>query len=267
MAKFPREPEAFAERIADLLSDQFRNCTLEIIGPMRLQIDEHIIELQDLYRAVHHSDLDDDDIQDYVDKFIIAVINAQHLMHMDLSLEIAKKRILPRIHAESFLQEQSEHVAHLPFVQHTDIVYLMEFDEVCMAVTEEHMVKWGTDLDDLDTLARENLAKFHPDLTIRVLQGEDGTAAMFNVGDGYDASRLLLDSLHDKLAPEMGGDFLVAIPNRDVFIAFPLQPKEFVARLAKQVKRDYARLPYPITDKLFYVTLDGIAQWDDPAAA
>ena len=30
---------------------------------MRLQIDEHIIELEDLYRAVHHSDLTDDDIQ------------------------------------------------------------------------------------------------------------------------------------------------------------------------------------------------------------
>ena len=129
MPKFPREPEAFAERIADLLSDQFPSSELEIIGPMRLQIEEHIIELEDLYRAVHHSDLDDDDIEEYVDKFIIAVINAQQLMNIDLSLDMAKKRILPRIHAETFLQDQSDHVAHIPFVQHTDIVYLMEFDK------------------------------------------------------------------------------------------------------------------------------------------
>lgn len=265
MGKFPREPEAFAEKIAGKIGENFPTREIEIIGPMRLQIGEHIIELEDLYRAVHHSNFSDEDIEEYIEKFINAVINAQQLMQMELSIDLVQNRILPRIHSETFLREQSDHVVHLPFVQHTDIVYLMEFDEVCLAVTDEHMVKWGIDLDDVDTIARTNLSKFHPGLTISVLQGEDGTAAMFNVGDGYDASRLLLSGLYEKLAPEMGGDFLVAIPNRDVFIAFPRHPQDFIQRLKKRIQHDYHHLPYPITKKLFYVTRDGIAEWDDAA--
>ena len=76
---------------------------------------------------------------------------------------------------------------------------------------------------------------------------------------GYDAARLLLGDLHRRLAAKLGGDFYVATPARDMFVAMSLGPDEFVGRLRERVDDDYTRMPYPISRELFYVTLDGVA--------
>ncbi|MCA9300226.1 MAG: hypothetical protein KDA28_14230, partial [Phycisphaerales bacterium] len=76
---------------------------------------------------------------------------------------------------------------------------------------------------------------------------------------GYDAARLLLSSLFERLAPELDGDFYVATPARDMFVAMSGEPPEFVERLRQRVAQDYERLPYPISSDLFYVTRDGVA--------
>jgi hypothetical protein len=65
--------------------------------------------------------------------------------------------------------------------------------------------------------------------------------------------------LHERLAPELDGDFLVAMPSRDMFVAMTANPEGFVERLRKRVDQDYRRLPYPITRELFLVTRDGVA--------
>ena len=109
-------------------------------------------------------------------------------------------------------------------------------------------------------ISRENLERYSPDLQIQLVDSsEGGRAAILARQDGYDAARLLLGSLHERLAPELGGDFLVAAPARDMFLALTHDPDDFVERLRKRVHMDYRRLPYPITDELFLVTRDGVA--------
>src|SRR5690606_6404803 len=127
-------------------------------------------------------------------------------------------------------------------------------------ITVEQMLKWGITLEEIDALARTNLEEYAPDLKIRFVETEEGgRAAIFAQGDGYDASRLLLGRLHDRLAPALGGNFCVATPARDAFVAISQAPEDFADRLHPKVERDYRRLPYPITDQYFLVTLDGIA--------
>ncbi|MCH7813941.1 MAG: hypothetical protein IID40_07965 [Planctomycetes bacterium] len=75
----------------------------------------------------------------------------------------------------------------------------------------------------------------------------------------YDAARLLLSGLFDRLAPQLGGDFLVATPARDMFVAMSRGPHDFVDRLHDRVAEDFKRMPYPITSDFFYVTRDGVA--------
>ena len=77
--------------------------------------------------------------------------------------------------------------------------------------------------------------------------------------DGYDAARLLMSDLHAKLAKELGPDFYVATPARDMFIALSCEPESFVQRLCARVSEDFTKLPYPITKELFLVTQDGVA--------
>ena len=114
--------------------------------------------------------------------------------------------------------------------------------------------------DDLEVIARDNLAKYTPELEIKILDNADGgRAAIVSQQDGYDAARLLLGRLHDRLKRELHGDFWVATPSRDTFLAISQGPEPFLDRLRERVGEDFRRLPYPITKDLFFVCRDGVA--------
>jgi LysM repeat protein len=86
-------------------------------------------------------------------------------------------------------------VAHIPFVNDTVIVFVVDMPDVTVSVTVEQMVRWGVDTDDLERLARENLARYQPDLKVKLVESETGgRAAILSVLDGYDAARLALNA-------------------------------------------------------------------------
>ena len=112
----------------------------------------------------------------------------------------------------------------------------------------------------MDNIARENLDRYQPELKLQFVEARNGgRAAIFNVQDGYDAARLLLDSLWKRLAPEFKGNFYVAAPARDLFLAISCSPDQFVEKLQARILDDYKRMPYPISQDLFLVTQDGVA--------
>jgi hypothetical protein len=111
-----------------------------------------------------------------------------------------------------------------------------------------------------------NLGSYAPELNVQIMQsGDGGRAAVVSLRDGYDAARLLLTHLHERLAPELKGDFLVATPARDIFVAMSRGPGQFIDRIMGRIDEDYRRLPYPITRNLFYVTRDGVAGTSEAA--
>jgi uncharacterized protein YtpQ (UPF0354 family) len=168
---------------------------------------------------------------------------------------------MPRIQPISIFENlDREQVAHMPYVNGTVIVYVIDMPRMTVSITVEQLLKWKVSVDEVDQYARENLSRYSPDLKIQLVDSEDGgRAAIFSAHDGYDAARLLLDTLHRRLAPELNGDFFVAAPARDMFVAMSYNPEKFVDRLRTKVDRDYRRLPYPITTDLFVVTQDGVA--------
>ncbi len=175
--------------------------------------------------------------------------------------EVARTRIMPRIQPESIFDHLSrEMVAHVPFVNGTVVVFVIDLPNMTVSVTMEQVLRWETTVDDLEAIARENLDRYAPEIEFRTLESEEGgKAIVLAEQDGYDASRLLLSDLFQTLAPEFGGDFLVATPSRDMFLAVSRDPGAFVDRVQDRVAHDFERLPYPITNRLFYVTRDGIA--------
>jgi uncharacterized protein YtpQ (UPF0354 family) len=168
---------------------------------------------------------------------------------------------MPRIQPVSIFEHlDREQVAHIPFVNDTVIVFVIDMPHMTVSITVEQLMRWGVTSDDLDIIARENLANYAPSLEIQFVEStEGGRAAILAVQDGYDAARLLLDSLYQRLASELHGDFYVAVPARDMFLALTCDPTEFVERLHKRIQLDYKRLPYPITNNFFVVTRDGVA--------
>ena len=258
MAQMPREPEAFGEQVAKILHQQFPERAVELAGPLDLILSGRHLGLENLYRMVQHEPTRGLEI---VENYIERLIEGDTLSSMPLPLSVAKPRIMPRIQPVKIFEHlDREQVAHVPFVNDTVIVFVIDMPQMTVSITVEQLLCWGLDSDDLDVIARENLARYAPDLQIQIVDSsEGGRAAIVARQDGYDAARLLLDSLHNRLAPELHGDFYVATPARDMFLAMTCDPTEFVDRLRKRIELDYKRLPYPITSSFFVVTRDGVA--------
>jgi len=258
MAHMPREPEAFCEQVVKILRRHFPDREVKLVGPMDIYLGGRHLGLNNLYRMVH---TDSERGVEIVEDFLEQLLEGDEISQIQLPLSMAKPRIMPRIQPISiFDQLDREQVAYLPFVNDTIILYVVDMPRMTVSITLEQMLRWGINVDDLDLIARENLAQYQPNLKMQVVESSDGgRAAIFNMQDGYDAARLLLSSLWNRLSPEFKGDFYVAAPARDLFIAISCGPDTFVQKLQERAAVNYKRLPYPITRDLFLVTQDGVA--------
>lgn len=258
MAQFPLEPEAFAEQVATLLGRMHPDFAVELVGPRELLVDGRRLDLENLYRMVRH---DEPRGVEIVEHYLEQLFMGEGAEAADLPLEMVRPRIMPRVQPDSIFEHLSrELVAHVPFVNNTSIVFVTDLPSMTVSITTEQVIRWGLSVDDLDAIARENLAEYSPALEVQhVSSREGGTAVIFSEQDGYDAARLLMGDLHERLTPALGTDFLVATPARDMFIAISDGPSEFVARIRRRVAQDYRRLPYPICPDLYVVTRDGVA--------
>ena len=258
MARMPREPEAFGEQVAKILKRHFPERSIELAGPMDLVLNGKHLGLNNLYRMVM---CDPGRGVEIVENYLERLVEGDTLGAMPLPLSVAKPRIMPRIQPSTIFEHlDKEQVAHIPFVNDTVVVFVLDLPHMTVSITVEQMLRWGLEADDLDDISRKNLGLYAPDLQVQLVDStEGGRAAIVAEHDGYDAARLLMGTLFDRLAPELDGDFYVATPARDMFLAMSYEPSDFVDRISKRIQLDYRRLPYPITDDLFVVTRDGVA--------
>lgn len=265
MSSMPREPEAFAEQVAEMLRRLKPDFDIALTGPRELIVNGRRLDLENLIRLVATSP---DRGTEIVEQYLDHLFDEESLSAASMSWDVARSRVMPRIQPVSIFQHLSEElVAHVPYVNDTVVVFVLDLPYMTISITTEQMIRWGLTVEELDDVSRRNLKTYTPELELRALDSaEGGHALLLSNQDGYDASRLLLDTLFERLAPEMGGDFLVATPSRDMFLALTPRPAEFVGRVRSRVDQDYQRLPYPITPRLFYVTRDGVAGTDSLAA-
>ncbi|XVJ58732.1 MAG: DUF1444 family protein [Tepidisphaera sp.] len=252
------EPQDFAQMVAQLLRDRQPDFSVDLTGPREMLVNGRRLDLENLHRMVtNEPDRSGEIIEHYVEQLFAS--DAARVMTM--ALDFARPRIMPRIQPETIFEHLArEQVAHIPFVNGTVVVFVTDLPQMTVSITTEQVLRWNLTVDDLDLIARENLEKYAPELDVQFVESkEGGKAAILGHHDGYDAARLLMGDLHQRLAPHLGGDFYVATPARDMFVALSTGPEKFVRRLHARVEQDYRRLPYPITHDLFYVTRDGVA--------
>lgn len=238
---------------------------IELTGPKELIVNGRRLDLENLLRLVATNP---DRGSEIVEQYLEHLFDEESIAATAMPWDLARHKIMPRIQPVTIFQHLSEElVAHIPYVNETVVVFVLDMPSMTVSVTTEQMIRWGLAVEDLEEISRKNLQRYTPSLELRMLESDDGGQALLLANqDGYDASRLLLDRLFEKLAPELGGDFLVATPSRDMFLALTPGPNQFVDRLRSKIHKDYHRLPYPITDRLFYVTRDGVAGTESIAA-
>jgi uncharacterized protein YtpQ (UPF0354 family) len=258
MAGIPGEPEAFALRVAELLREIKPECQIEHTGPRELLVNGRRLDLENVYRMVS---TEPDRGPEIVRHYLAQLFATEAESVSTMTLDFARSRIMPRIQPVTIFNHLDEQmVAHVPFVNDTVVVFVTDLPQMTVSITTEQMLRWRLAIGEVEEIAMENLEHYSPELEIQFVESkEGGRAAIISEQDGYDAARLLLPGLYRRLAPQLGGDFYVATPARDMFVALSGNPTDFVERVSERVTQDYQRLPYPITSEFYYVTLDGVA--------
>ena len=258
MTNMPHEPEAFAQHVAEMLRDLKPECQIELTGPSELLVNGRRLDLQNVLRMVlTEPDRGSEIIRHYLGQLFAP--EAESVSTMDL--DFARPRIMPRVQPVSIFEHLDEQmVAHVPFVNDTVVVFVTDLPQMTVSITTEQLLRWNVEIEEVEEFALDNLNHYTPELEIQFVESkEGGKAAIISEQDGYDAARLLLPNLYRKLAPQLNGNFFVATPARDMFVAISDTPNEFLQRVAERVEQDYERLPYPISKDFFYLTLDGVA--------
>jgi hypothetical protein len=248
--------QQFVKRVLEIVHTKF---PLEKISlspqPFSLNINGNTASLENLYRMAQ---LQPEQLRHQAERWVVELLRAADAPDTTANLDEVRERILPMI-----LPDDGPLAAGAfsrPLVPGLAIAYAVDNDRTIAYVSGKRFEQWEISPDDLHELALTNLATRSAEINAHAAQDEDGRVSLmlFQTGDGYDSSRLLLPSLYHRLREYLGSPFAAAIPNRDILLCFR-DDEATVDKLRPQVAADYQRMPHQITDKLLLITLDGIA--------
>ena len=251
--------EQFIEEVLKIVPEKFPLVKLARGDePFSLRVNGNVVSIEDLYRR---SLLQPDDMRLSIERWVVELLRAgeSRLDRMGSFPEL-KDRILPMVLSEDKAQSTHRLTITEPVVAGLRIAYAIDNDRSIAYIPRAQFESWNITEDELHDTAIENLVGRSEAMAAQAAQDETGRISLilFQTGDGYDASRILLPTLNERLREHLGSPFAAAIPNRDILLCFR-NDDENVDRIGSQVREDYKRMPHQVTDQLFLITADGIA--------
>jgi len=228
--------------------------------PFSLRVNGNVVSLENIYRVVT---LQPDDTRHHIERWMVELLRAEEgTPDRNGSFEDLKDRILPMV-LPDHIDTALKHTVHQPLVSGLMVAYAIDSDRTISYIPREQFESWNVSHDDLHEAAMENLVERSQALSAHAAQDEEEkiNLILFQTGDGYDASRIMLPTLHDRLREHLGSPFAAAIPTRDILLCFR-NDDETIALLREQIADDYRRMPHQVTERLLLVTPDGIAPRD-----
>jgi hypothetical protein len=267
MASLTREQ--FVARVIEIVRERF---PLVKIAPaadegFSLSVNGAVAPLENLYRV---SILHPVEIKHHVERWAVELLRAaEGTPDQAAGYDDVKDRILPMVvrgpvgedgAGAGGADSPSGGVVSQPLVEGLMIAYAIDNDRTIAYISRPRFEQWGISMEQLHHTAIENLIGRSESIAAHAAQDESGRVnlILFQTMDGYDASRILLPTLHERLREHLGSPFAAGIPNRDILLCFR-DDDETVGRLKQQIADDYKRMPHQVTDQLLLVTPDGIA--------
>lgn len=164
------------------------------------------------------------------------------------------------------LMEKSERVradlVHEAFTPEVDVGYVLHRQDNYIFVTNERLKDWGVSQKKLHQEALGNLQNASDELEVTIANVPGDESAKYitiETGDGYDAARILLPSLREKAAAELGEPYFAGIPTREFLIFwsadFPLHTD-----FSNQVRNEFKSAnDYAVTPEVFELRGDRIS--------
>jgi len=254
--------EEFLAAAAEVARRLYPDAEIDKGEEFSLTLDGQVVFLENVYRKAA---AEPDRCAELLEAFLLRVPDAANVSTETPPWEQVRERIMPQIFPRTKVAPLDGKIplTTQEFVNDTVIVYVIDEQDAYRSIRGQDLAAWDVDLESLHRQALENLTDRSTGMQVQAIPDEGGNiiATIFQQGDAYDSSRLLLPTLHENLRPVLGSPFLAGIPNRDFLICFRAEASELRDRLSAQIASDFGKMPYPITDQLFLVTADGVAAW------
>jgi uncharacterized protein YtpQ (UPF0354 family) len=254
--------EKFVQQVIEIVRDRFPAAKVARADqPFSLRVNGQLASMENIYRSTL---LQPEHSQSIIEQWMREMIRAsegtpdQHAPFEELA-----ERIMPVVLREGTVDPQTSLMVTQPLVSGLNVGYVVDSDRSFWYIPQAAFNSWGISIDDLHNRALANLVDRSQAISAHAAQDPDGriNLILFQTGDGFDASRILLPTLNERLREHLGSPFLAGIPNREILLCFR-DDQETLTRLRDQIQSDYTQMPHPITDRLLLVTPDGIAPHD-----
>lgn len=164
---------------------------------------------------IHKWELDKDDhfeeLAEYIEEAIRAMLSKQQLHGKE-------KHIFPVIRSTSFPTEtkSGKQLIYDDHTAETRIFYALDLGKAYRLIDQSLLRDEGWNENRVKEVARFNLRSLSEEIKEDIVAGN--TFYFINTNDGYDASRILNESLIEKMRKRIEGTFAVAVPHQDVLI-------------------------------------------------
>lgn len=169
------------------------------------------------------------------------------------------ERVVPRLVGQPFVTELQETekgaLLFAPVVADLSVAWVERCGNRSRFLTANDLAGFGVSNAVLHHAALANLARASAVSRYTVESGTHGPLVTFQSRDGLDAARLLLPALAEVLEPELGTDFLVAVPHRDTLLAARREDSE---TLLARVRDAHSAAPHRISAELLRLPLPAL---------
>ncbi|WLR50258.1 DUF1444 domain-containing protein [Bacillus tianshenii] len=182
-----------------------------------------------------------------IDDVVYHIEEALQVMSEEQQLHGSEKHVFPVIRSTSFPTESKDGKA-LIYDEHTAetrIYYALDLGKSYRLIDEPFAKKEGLDPERLREIARFNARSLDAEFKSDEVAGN--TFYFLNSNDGYDASRILNETLLEKMAAQTQGEMAVAVPHADVLIIADVRNETGYDILAQMAMKFFAEGRVPIT--------------------
>lgn len=142
------------------------------------------------------------------------------------------------------------------------VCYVIDEGQRVVFVNEQHAERWDVSESLLYEIGLRNLrARSWQPRPGRLGSGAGGLL-IFNSGDGYDATRILLPELFTEIAEQQPGSLVIGVPNRDFLIAFSDAATSVFEQVSAQITVDAQTRDHPLTAQLFTIRDDNVLLYE-----
>lgn len=182
-----------------------------------------------------------------IDEVVYYVKEALTVMNEEQEITGKERSVYPVIRSTSFPSESNEGIK-LFYSEHTAetrIYYALDLGKTYRLIDEKMIEKEGWTKEQLKEIALFNVRSLKTSVKEDVVAGN--VFYFLNANDGYDASRILNESLLQSFEEKIEGQMAVAVPHQDVLLIVDIRNDTGYDILAQLTMSFFASGTIPIT--------------------